>query len=227
MSDSQSSIRITSQGDIHLLQVGKGRDRISFKLNYPAFNYKKLVRVSPCCGENYGHSKGTTSEGKNFRCSGCGKISVYPHSASQKFKLNMDSVDSGKLDRYFSFWLSERGDVLERILLVQELIVTVDGLTLPVRQRRDDEHREAEARVREYQAEDARIHKGESICPICEKYIPLENKGKSTPPNEDHSSVYCDGAVTLATNPFAVEVHGDYTKSWSCSGQRYESAMDA
>lgn len=37
---------------------------------------------------------------------------------------------------------------------------------------------------------------------------------------------YCDGKLTLDTDPFAVEISDDYTLYWDCEGARYESAMD-
>ena len=40
------------------------------------------------------------------------------------------------------------------------------------------------------------------------------------------SECFCDGILTLGTDPFAEEIHGDYTEVWMCYGARYESAMD-
>lgn len=37
---------------------------------------------------------------------------------------------------------------------------------------------------------------------------------------------YCNGLITEAEDPFAAEIHGDYTLYWDCEGNRYESAMD-
>jgi hypothetical protein len=37
---------------------------------------------------------------------------------------------------------------------------------------------------------------------------------------------FCDGVMTMDTDPFAVEIHNDYTLYLGCEGSRYESAMD-
>ena len=37
---------------------------------------------------------------------------------------------------------------------------------------------------------------------------------------------YCDGVLTLGTDPFQEEIHGDFTEYWDCEGSRYESMMD-
>lgn len=36
----------------------------------------------------------------------------------------------------------------------------------------------------------------------------------------------CDGVMTLGPDPFASEIHEDYTEYWNCEGGRYESMMD-
>lgn len=36
----------------------------------------------------------------------------------------------------------------------------------------------------------------------------------------------CDGELTMDVDPFAAEIHDDYTLYEDCEGRRYESAMD-
>lgn len=37
---------------------------------------------------------------------------------------------------------------------------------------------------------------------------------------------YCDGVMSMAPDPFAEEIHGDFTEYWDCEGNRYESSME-
>lgn len=41
-----------------------------------------------------------------------------------------------------------------------------------------------------------------------------------------YTGSFCDGILTYDTNPFAVEIHNDFSKSWDCEGNRYEAMMD-
>lgn len=50
--------------------------------------------------------------------------------------------------------------------------------------------------------------------------------GKQIGDPYDYFGDYCDGELTEGTNPFAVEIHNDFTLYWECEGRRYESAMD-
>ena len=36
----------------------------------------------------------------------------------------------------------------------------------------------------------------------------------------------CDGIMSWDTDPFAEEIHGDFSLYWDCAGNRYQSAMD-
>jgi hypothetical protein len=40
--------------------------------------------------------------------------------------------------------------------------------------------------------------------------------------NED----WCDGIQRFGTDPYRVEISGDYTPRWMCRGQRFQSARD-
>ena len=53
-----------------------------------------------------------------------------------------------------------------------------------------------------------------------------ENCGKRLSTNDLEWGDTCNGVMTMDTNPFAVEIHDDYTLYWDCEGSRYESAMD-
>lgn len=37
---------------------------------------------------------------------------------------------------------------------------------------------------------------------------------------------YCDGVMSLNTDPYAEEINDDHTLYWDCDGGRHESAMD-
>lgn len=41
-----------------------------------------------------------------------------------------------------------------------------------------------------------------------------------------YSGSYCDGILTYDSDPFAEEIHGDFSKSWDCEGSRHKSLMD-
>ena len=57
------------------------------------------------------------------------------------------------------------------------------------------------------------------------------NCGKELKSQEEQASLrwsgdYCDGVLTMDTNPFAVEINDDFTEYLDCEGNRYEAMMD-
>ena len=49
---------------------------------------------------------------------------------------------------------------------------------------------------------------------------------KSGKPWGYYHGSYCDGVLTLGTDPFAVEIHEDFSEYWGCEGGRFDSAME-
>lgn len=58
-----------------------------------------------------------------------------------------------------------------------------------------------------------------------------KNCGKELKSQEAQASlrwdgVYCDGVLTMDTDPYAVEINEDFSEYLNCQGGRYESMMD-
>ncbi len=220
--DSYSGPSTANDTPVIKLKWGKGEGSLNFRLAYLPAMAKKMTMVSPCCGRHFDHAKGSTLEGKNFRCSGCQKKYIYPQDSPSRFKIDMAFATTPKVENYFIYWLSRHFDMVESHLLAVELAQLVDDLTLPERQRREAEAVKAREEHGAYLREQAEIHRGEQTCSRCHKYIPLE----SVPHHLLDSSTYCDGLITLGTNPYAVEIYGDHSESWDCRGNRYDAAQD-
>lgn len=71
-----------------------------------------------------------------------------------------------------------------------------------------------------------RDYTGYDQCEFCGKYnAPVHTYVRHGITRYDYSMV-CDGIETLGTNPYAEEIHGDYTEYYECEGSRYESGRD-
>lgn len=57
----------------------------------------------------------------------------------------------------------------------------------------------------------------ENVCKHC---------GISLDAKDHWGNLMCDGVLTLGADPYAEEIHGDFSESWDCMGGRHESAMD-